>query len=118
MSKSKTLFNFHQIEILADSQRLRLLRRLMAGPASLTVLGRHFGETPGHLHHHLKALEQVGLVRLVSTRQVRGFTEKCYRATADAYLIRLTILPERLSHRRAPARGSHTTGASKKRTLH
>jgi len=91
---TRTLSAFDQIKTVADAQRLRLLRRLMAGPASLTELGRHFGETPAHIRHHLKVLEEAGLVELDSTRPVRGFTEKRYRATAEAYLIRLAILPE------------------------
>jgi putative molybdopterin biosynthesis protein len=101
MSAVKTLSRYDQIKIVADARRLKLLRRLMAGPASLTDLGRHFGETPAHVRHHLKALEEAGLVELDSTRPVRGFTEKRYRATAQAYLIRLAILPEVPPGRRA-----------------
>jgi DNA-binding transcriptional ArsR family regulator len=100
MSTVKTLINFDQIKVLADTQRLALLRRLMAGPASLTELGRHFDKTPAHMRHHLKALEQAGLVELASTRPVRGFIEKRYRATADAYLIHLAIMPEPLPFKR------------------
>jgi DNA-binding transcriptional ArsR family regulator len=94
MSTTQALVNFDQIRIIADAQRLALLRRLMVGPASLTELGRHFDETAAHMRHHLKALEQAGLVELASTRSVRGFTEKLYRASADTYIICLTILPE------------------------
>lgn len=91
---TRTLSAFDQIKTVTDAQRLRLLRRLMAGPASLTELGRHFGESPAHMRHHLKVLEEAGLVELDSTRPARGFTEKRYRATAGAYLIRLAVLPE------------------------
>jgi DNA-binding transcriptional ArsR family regulator len=116
MFTTQTLADFDQIKIIADAQRLALLRRLMAGPASLAELGRHFDETPAHLRHHLKALEQVGVVALDSTRPVRGFTEKRYRATADTYLIRLAILPERLSYPCASALGNTTErGASEKK---
>ncbi len=101
MSPLKNLSRYDQIKIVADARRLALLRRLMAGPASLTDLGRHFDETPAHVRHHLKALEEAGLVELDSTRPVRGFTEKRYRATAEAYLIRLAILPEVPPGRRA-----------------
>jgi molybdate-binding protein len=107
MPATRTLSRFEQIKTVADTRRLALLRRLMAGPASLTELGLHFGETPAHMRHHLKALEQAGLVKLDSTRPVRGFTEKRYRATAEAYLIRLAILPEVPPGRRALVLGSN-----------
>jgi DNA-binding transcriptional ArsR family regulator len=99
MSTAQTLVDLDQIKILANAQRLALLRRLMARPASLTEFGRQFGQSPAYIRHHLKALEQVGLVELDSKHPVRGFVEKRYRATADTYLIRLVILPQRLSRK-------------------
>jgi putative molybdopterin biosynthesis protein len=111
MCATQAISRFDQLKTVADSQRLALLRRLMAGPASLTELGQHFGETPAHLRHHLKALEEVGLVALDSTRPVRGFIEKRYRATAEAYLIRLAILPEVPPRRQAIVLGSNDSAA-------
>ena len=46
-------------------------------------------------------------MELDSTRPVRGFTEKRYRATAEAYLIRLAILPEVPPGRHAIVLGSN-----------
>lgn len=94
MPPTQTVTDFAQLKTMADARRLALLRRLMTSPASLTQLGQHFAESPAHIRHHLKALEEAGLVELDSTRPVRGFTEKFYRATASAYLVHLAVLPD------------------------
>jgi DNA-binding transcriptional ArsR family regulator len=85
MTTAQTRVNIEQIKILADGQRLAILRRLMA-----------------HVRHHVKVLEQAGLVPLDPTHAVRGFTEKRYRATARAYRIHL---PSCLNHGEAAAPG-------------
>lgn len=116
MSKTaQALIDFNQIKILADAKRLRLVRRLMAGSASLAELGRQLHQTPAHVRHHLKALEQAGLVKLDSTRRVHGFTEKRYRATAQAYRIHLTILPARLPRQPSPNQDDDQIGPPEKR---
>jgi hypothetical protein len=39
------------------------------------------GEPPTRLYHHVNALERAGILRLKSTRQVRGTTEKYFELT-------------------------------------
>lgn len=82
-----------QLKVLADPRRLAMLRRLMRAPATLSQLGREVNQHPAWVRHHLKQLEQVGLVRMTDTRPVRGFVEKYYQATAPAYLVQMTITP-------------------------
>jgi putative molybdopterin biosynthesis protein len=52
-------------------------------------------------------LEAAGFVELVNTRQVRGFTEKYYRATAQAYWLNLVLMPEAPQQGRLVIFGSH-----------
>jgi putative molybdopterin biosynthesis protein len=85
---------FQQLKVLGESQRLAILRRLMAGPATLSQLGEFFHETPAHIRHHLKSLEQAGFVELDSVNLVRNLWEKYYRASSVAYQVNLVILPE------------------------
>jgi len=85
---------FQKLKVLGDSQRLAILRRLMVGPATLSQLGEFFQETPAHIRHHLKSLEQAGFVELDSVNLVRNLWEKYYRASSAAYQIKLVILPE------------------------
>jgi DNA-binding transcriptional ArsR family regulator len=74
------LQRFELLKLLADPRRLSILRQLMAGPASLTMLGNSLGKHPAWIRHHLKQLETAGLVELVETRVQSGVVEKFYRA--------------------------------------
>ncbi len=59
-------------KILGHQERYAILRRLMAGQATLSQLGEHFGETPAHIRHHLKILEQAGLVEFAEALSGAG----------------------------------------------
>ena len=82
------------MRVLANDERLRLLRLLMRGPATLTQLGVVVGHHPAWVRHHILSLEQAGLVELVETRPTRGYVEKFYCATARAYAVNFMVLPE------------------------
>lgn len=84
---------YEHLKILADARRLLILQRLMAGPATLSMLGKELNEHPARVRHHVKKLEEIGLVEIVNTHVVRGFVEKFYRARARAYLLNDLILP-------------------------
>jgi putative molybdopterin biosynthesis protein len=101
------LHTFAQIKLLADKRRLAILRLLMAAPASLTQLGLALGEHPAWVRHHLKQLEQAGLVEIVETRVTSGVVEKFYRARANGLLLQELILPEDAAHPTVVFSGSH-----------
>jgi putative molybdopterin biosynthesis protein len=82
------------VRVLANDERLRLLRLLMSGPATLTQLGAIVGHHPAWVRHHLLTLEQAALVELVETRPTKGYVEKFYCATARAYAVDFMVLPE------------------------
>ena len=88
------LHSLEQIKILSDPRRLSILRHLMAGPATLSQLGRALGEQPAWIRHHLKLLEGAGLVELVETKVSEGYIEKYYQSKAHAYLFQELLLPE------------------------
>ena len=75
----QALHSFEQIKLMADPRRLRILRILMSGQASLTMLGQQIGEHPAWVRHHLKQLEAAGLVELAETKVESGVVEKFYR---------------------------------------
>ena len=93
MESVRRVTQYDHLKILADARRLYILQRLMAGPATLSMLGKELGEHPARVRHHLKKLEEIGLVELVDTQVVRGFVEKYYRARARAFLLNDLILP-------------------------
>ncbi|MFM8319527.1 MAG: substrate-binding domain-containing protein, partial [Chloroflexota bacterium] len=93
-------------KVLSHPQRLAILRRLMAAPATLTQLGEAFEESPAHIRHHLKALEAAGLVEFAGARPVQGGPEKYYRAARAALLIQHVVLPQAAPGRPVVAIGS------------
>ncbi len=82
-----------QIKLMADGRRAEILRLLMASPATLTQLASRLGQSPAWVRHHLKALEAAGLVVLSAVCKSGKVTERYYRATAGAFLVRHLLLP-------------------------
>ncbi len=91
---SSLLQDTEQIRCATEPHRMMLLRRLMAAPATITQLGVAFDKHPAWIRHHVLALLHVGLVELAEERKIRNYTEKFYRATANAYQIHLLLVPE------------------------
>ncbi len=94
MEKVETLHAFEQIKILADPNRMKILRLLMAESATLTGLGQILGEHPAWVRHHVKILEAGGLIEITELRVTAGVVEKFYRARASALLLQELILPK------------------------
>lgn len=88
------LRSYEHLKLVADPRRLAILQHLMAAPATLTQLGQALGEHPAWIRHHLRRLEDAGLVELVERRRVRGAEERYYRASAGGYLLQELILPQ------------------------
>lgn len=107
MRQAKSLQSLETIKVLGDPRRVEILRLLMAEPATLSQLGRALDMHPAKIRHHLKQLEEVGLVEFVSSREVRGFVEKYYQATAQAYFVNYAVLPPPGKQGTIFALGSH-----------
>jgi putative molybdopterin biosynthesis protein len=107
MGTVETLSTFEQIKLLSDPRRLAILRLLMASPATLTHLGQALGEHPAWVRHHVKKLEEAGLVEVSEVKVTSGVTEKFYRARAGAFLIQEMILPQDANRPTVIFSGSH-----------
>jgi DNA-binding transcriptional ArsR family regulator len=58
-----------RLTTLASPARLEIVETFSAlGRASARELAAHLGRSPGAVYHHLRALEQAGLVREVARR--------------------------------------------------
>jgi len=79
----------------------------MDEPATLSQLGRALKSHPANVRHHLKLLEKIGLVELISTRVVGGFVEKYYQASARSYMVNLALVPEVADRQNILVFGSH-----------
>lgn len=71
-----------QLRALAAPLRVALFELLVHGPASAQALAEGLGVPRTRLYHHLKILEEGGLIEVVGVRKVRGTTERTYRAVA------------------------------------
>jgi putative molybdopterin biosynthesis protein len=107
MKSIQALQSFEQLKLLSDPRRLAILKQLMSGPASLTMLGKVLGEHPAWVRHHLIKLEAAGLVELVETRIQSGVVEKFYQAHAGGFLVQELILPQNRERPVIVFSGSH-----------
>ena len=82
---SLTLTDVHQVKVLADPLRIRILEELCITERTTKQVALILGEKPTKLYHHVEALERVGLIRLARTRQNRGTTEKYYISVARQF---------------------------------
>lgn len=75
-----------QLKALADDLRSRIVILLREHARSTTDLAGKLGLPKGTVAHHIKVLENAGLIRVVRTRRVRAVTEKYYGRTARLFL--------------------------------
>jgi DNA-binding transcriptional ArsR family regulator len=71
---------------LLDPARAKILATLVE-PGSATTVAAALGETRQKVNYHLRALEAVGLARLVEMRPRRGLTERVMVASARSYVV-------------------------------
>ena len=81
----QVLTDLEQIRVLADPLRIRILELLCVEELTTKQVARKLDEKATRLYHHVEALERVGLIRLVRTRQNRGTIEKYYIGVAKAF---------------------------------
>lgn len=75
-----------QFRAVGDATRSRIISLLGEKAATTSQLAEALGQPKGSVGHHLKVLENAGLIRVVRTRQVRAMTEKYYGRTARLFV--------------------------------
>ncbi|WP_284638019.1 winged helix-turn-helix domain-containing protein [Paenibacillus silviterrae] len=97
IQESRMVESPEQAIALLHPLRADIVSRL-AEPASAAEIARALGEAPQRMNYHLKALEKVGLIRKVGTRQVRNLVEVLYQAIAKTFILAesLSLPPETL----------------------
>lgn len=71
-------------ELLADSNRLQILELTLV-PRSATEIAEAMDVPRTRLYHHIKLLEEAGIIAVADTRQAGAMTEKIYQAAAKSY---------------------------------
>lgn len=75
-----------QAGVFNERTRTDIMMLLAERPASVSQLAEALDKPKGTVGHHVKALEEAGLVKVVRTRQVRAITEKFYGRLARTYV--------------------------------
>lgn len=94
MKMIDTISDHEKIKLLADKNRKRIVQLLMAEPSTLTMLGEKMDRTPAWVRHHIKRLEEAGLVELHETVIKNNVVEKFYKAVSPVIQLRSMVLPE------------------------
>lgn len=74
------------LQALSHPTRVAMLE-VLREPASAAGVARRIGQPRQRVGHHLKALEEAGLVEKVGTRQQGNFVETLYRSAARSFVI-------------------------------
>ncbi|MFG1868223.1 ArsR/SmtB family transcription factor [Micromonospora arborensis] len=77
-----------QLRAVSSLVRHRILAVLRDGPATISQVADQLNLLKGSSSYHIRLLERAGLIRVVSTRKVRGVTERYY-----AHAARQIVLP-------------------------
>jgi putative molybdopterin biosynthesis protein len=107
MDDMRHIESYRDLNIISDHRRLAILRLLMRSSKTLSQLGEALGMSAARVRHHVKVLEEAGMVELVRTQPVRGFLEKYYQATSRAIFIHKVILPQPARRGTINVIGSH-----------
>ncbi len=87
-----------QIEALASAVRLDIVDRLVAmGPMSVRDLAAALGRKPTAIYHHLRLMEDLGLIRSLQVRSARGRPAQVYETVGS--LMRMSRAPLREENR-------------------
>ncbi|WP_206675881.1 ArsR family transcriptional regulator [Nocardioides zeae] len=74
-----------QYRALFEDTRARIVTLLLDRAATTTELAEVLGKPKGTVGHHLKVLEDAGLVRVVRTERVRALEARYYGRTARVF---------------------------------
>lgn len=73
---------------LFEETRQQIVSLLLERAATTSELAEVIGKPKGTIGHHLKVLEEAGLVHVVRTKRVRALEAKYYGRTARVFLFR------------------------------
>jgi len=76
-----------QYKTLFDGTRMQIVDLLLERAATIKELAETLDKPKGTIGHHVSALEEAGLIRVVRTKMVRAIEAKYYGRTARTYVI-------------------------------
>ena len=76
-----------QLRVFFDETRMTILDLLADAAATTSQIADALGMPKGTVGHHMKVLEQHGMIRVVRTKKVRAIEAKYYGRTARTFLL-------------------------------
>ncbi|MGG4128046.1 winged helix-turn-helix domain-containing protein [Paenibacillus illinoisensis] len=78
--QQKVLSTIEEIKIYSDPYRIQILNMFnkQGRPSTVKEIADKLGEVPAKVHYHVKKLEKIGLLTIVSTREINGIIAKYY----------------------------------------
>ncbi len=87
-----------QLRVFFDDTRMTILDLLSDTAATTSQIAAALDMPKGTVGHHMKVLEQAGLVRIVRTEKVRAIEAKYYGRTARTFLLGSTKDTEEIDY--------------------
>ncbi|MGO4532849.1 ArsR/SmtB family transcription factor [Paenibacillus sp. 2TAF8] len=80
MQEHKVLSTIEEIKIYSDPYRIQIMNMFhrQGRPSTVKEIADLMGEVPAKVHYHVKKLEKIGLLSMVSTREINGIIAKYY----------------------------------------
>jgi DNA-binding transcriptional ArsR family regulator len=86
-SKTKYLRSAGQIKAICSDVRMRIVQSFRDGETTVARIAARLGRTPHSLYHHMRQLEDAGIVRSAGRRRSGKRDETIYALTADTFQI-------------------------------
>jgi DNA-binding Lrp family transcriptional regulator len=90
MQQHKVLSTIEEIKIYSDPYRIQIMNMFhrQGRPSTVKEIADLMGEVPAKVHYHVKKLEKIGLLSIVSTREINGIIAKYYEPFAGEIHLR------------------------------
>ncbi len=76
-----------QLKAMSNSYRIQIIHAFEGEPATAKQISEKLGEPHSKVNYHLKTLEKVGIIRLVSQKPKHGVIEKYYLPVAKTFIL-------------------------------
>lgn len=78
--ETKELTTLEEVKIYSDPYRLQILHLMhkINRPSTVKEIADQLGDAPAKVHYHMKKLERIGMVSMVSTKEINGIIAKYY----------------------------------------
>jgi predicted transcriptional regulator len=92
MQKEMVVTDLEAVRALTDPLKMQILEAVGPEPKTVKQIATSLKVVPNNLYYHINQLENLKLIRVVSTRVVSGIIEKQYSAAAMSYTFSRSLI--------------------------